>query len=291
MDFAPSTPGDITPSPNPAAARRRRSVFVSYSSKDRWAVARLAGFLRAAGLKVFFDVDTIRAGSEWEKEILAHLLAAGRMFVFWSVSAASSDWVRREYRLADQEGIPVIPVALDTTPMPPELSKFQGLPELAKLLQSLQLPPGTDEALHQSLKAEEGKRAKNSLQPKVVVATRHEPEDARPPPRYKPRLLALASLAIIIMLIALGAAAWGYLRWAPPDSWRYVASVIGVGGFIWFAWRMLKRRKRSIDPRDLVKSLTERRVSRFPIEDSLYADVGTEVLKMILRDPIPTSKS
>jgi 1-acyl-sn-glycerol-3-phosphate acyltransferase len=87
------------------------------------------------------------------------------MFVFWSVNAAASDWVRREYTLADEKGIPVVPVALDSTPMPTELSKFQGLPELATLLQSVQLAPGTDEKLRQTLKADEQGRLRYFADP------------------------------------------------------------------------------------------------------------------------------
>jgi hypothetical protein len=119
LDAAKGPHGVTTPKPN---TPRRYDVFVSYSSADRWIVARLVGFLRASGTKVFLAVDSIRAGTEWEKEVLTSLVAARRVFVFWSVNAAASEWVQWEYTQADDRGIPVIPVALDATPMPAALS-------------------------------------------------------------------------------------------------------------------------------------------------------------------------
>jgi hypothetical protein len=112
-----------------------RLIFVSYSSKDEKIVRPLAHLIDAAGVEIFFADETIPYGSSWRTEIYAKLRAAFRTLVFWSLNAAASQWVRREYRYAIRRKIPVVPVLLDSTDLPPELARYQALTDLVPMMQ------------------------------------------------------------------------------------------------------------------------------------------------------------
>src|SRR5207249_4101341 len=45
------------------------AIFVSYASDDLEAASRLAEGLRAAGLEVWFDKDTLQMGDDWARSI------------------------------------------------------------------------------------------------------------------------------------------------------------------------------------------------------------------------------
>ncbi|MBI5771559.1 MAG: toll/interleukin-1 receptor domain-containing protein, partial [Verrucomicrobia bacterium] len=46
-----------------------RAVFLSYASQDGEAVRRIAEALRGAGVEVWFDLDELRGGDEWDRKI------------------------------------------------------------------------------------------------------------------------------------------------------------------------------------------------------------------------------
>src|ERR1039457_5780611 len=71
-------------------------VFLSYNSKDRGRVRRLAERLRGAGVRVWFDEWVIRPGDDIYLTI-EHGLGAARTLVLWlSPTALGSDWVGLE---------------------------------------------------------------------------------------------------------------------------------------------------------------------------------------------------
>jgi hypothetical protein len=71
-------------------------IFISYSRADvEWA-EKLANSLRAANHEVFFDRRSLRAGENWETQILGSLTACDHLIVLWSRSAKESTWVTRE---------------------------------------------------------------------------------------------------------------------------------------------------------------------------------------------------
>jgi hypothetical protein len=116
----------------------RKKLFISYSHEDSGSVHPLVRLLRAAGVDVFVDVESIEYGKRWEVELEEAIRNAGRIFVFWSESAAQSQYVQREYSLAIQIGnIKIIPIPLDNTPLPPELAQFQAPTKLGQELGQL----------------------------------------------------------------------------------------------------------------------------------------------------------
>ncbi len=100
-------------------------VFVSYSSKDREAVAAIAAYLER-DLLVWWDRELV-SGTDYEKDIFAKLARTGAVIVVWSSNAASSPWVEKEARAALTGKRIVIPVLLDMTPLPNYLQSIDGI--------------------------------------------------------------------------------------------------------------------------------------------------------------------
>ena len=71
-------------------------VFLSYSSKDRTKVQRVAQRLRDAGLQVWFDRWVIEPGDDILLEIEHGLEASRTMMLVMSSASMASDWVLLE---------------------------------------------------------------------------------------------------------------------------------------------------------------------------------------------------
>ncbi len=84
--------GAVQPAANP-------DIFISYSRRDRRRIARLAGFLNALGLVVWFDAD-LPAGRRFPEELFGQVARARLVLVCWSRSACRSEWVADEARMA-----------------------------------------------------------------------------------------------------------------------------------------------------------------------------------------------
>lgn len=104
-----------------------KKVFCSYSSADRAKVLPFARVLEGTGISVFMDERSIPLGTAFKDEITKSLLDADAMVLFWSAAAKESDWVAFEIDLWCKEKPEhrIIPVALDSTPLPPAVSRLQ----------------------------------------------------------------------------------------------------------------------------------------------------------------------
>jgi hypothetical protein len=75
-------------------------------------------------LQVFFDVETLRSGEQWENELRKNIDSSDIFFLCWSNSAKESKWVDYEWRYAyNYKGIDFIePIPLETPTdcQPPE---------------------------------------------------------------------------------------------------------------------------------------------------------------------------
>ena len=105
------------------------SAFVSYASQDRSKVAMIIQGMKKARpeMDVFFDVDSLRSGEDWQRALRAEIERRDILFLCWSLSAKQSEWVDREWRYAlENKGLNFIePVPLDPPnicPPPKELS-------------------------------------------------------------------------------------------------------------------------------------------------------------------------
>jgi len=101
------------------------SIFVSYSHKDVGLVQPVVRLLRATEDLVFQDLDGIKPGRKWRREMEEALYTAQLFILFWCYHSSRSAEVRKEYQLVLTTGKDVLPVLLDTTPLPQQLNEFQ----------------------------------------------------------------------------------------------------------------------------------------------------------------------
>ena len=106
-----------------------REAFVSYASEDRSRVATIIQGMRTArpDLGIFFDVESLRSGEDWQQTLRTKIEASDVLFLCWSRHASASPWVDYEWHYAlDTKGIGFIePVAIEPPskcPPPPELN-------------------------------------------------------------------------------------------------------------------------------------------------------------------------
>ena len=106
------------------------SAFVSYASEDREEVIRVIQGMRKArpDMDIFFDVETLRSGEDWEKALYREIECRDLLVLCWSRFAKASKWVDAEWRYAlKQKGLESIdPIPLEPAevcPPPEELGK------------------------------------------------------------------------------------------------------------------------------------------------------------------------
>ena len=104
------------------------SAFVSYASQDRARVGGLIQGMKKArpDMEIFFDVNSLRSGDDWEATLRAEVERRDILFLCWSQHAKASPWVEMEWRCALQskgiESIEPIPIdPPDLCPPPQEL--------------------------------------------------------------------------------------------------------------------------------------------------------------------------
>jgi LmbE family N-acetylglucosaminyl deacetylase len=94
-------------------------VFVSHNKREKPWVREFVVHLRAAGLNVFFDEDTIGAGAEFQREITAALSESRVIALIISAASMASPWVAGEvdtalhYAASRRDQVTVIPIFLD----------------------------------------------------------------------------------------------------------------------------------------------------------------------------------
>lgn len=105
------------------------SAFVSYASQDRNRVAMIIQGMKKArpDMDIFFDVDSLRSGDDWEKALWREIDKRDVLFLCWSKYARDSKWVDAEWRYAFKNKGPdsIEPVPIDppgSCPPPDELS-------------------------------------------------------------------------------------------------------------------------------------------------------------------------
>lgn len=107
-----------------------RAAFISYASQDRARVATIIQGMRTVrpDLDIFFDVEKLRSGEDWQSALMREIGKSDVLFLCWSRNARASRWVDFEWRYAlGSKGEECIePVAIEMPslcPPPEELSK------------------------------------------------------------------------------------------------------------------------------------------------------------------------
>jgi TIR domain len=102
-------------------------LFVSYSHQDASLVTPVVRLLRSTNDFVFLDSDSIKPGRRWAAAIAEAIGGASLVVVFWCLHSSESPQVESEYQSAVQAQKDVLPVLLDSTPVPAVLSEFQWI--------------------------------------------------------------------------------------------------------------------------------------------------------------------
>ncbi len=102
------------------------TVFLSHNSKDKPTVRSVATQLQLMKINVWLDEWNLQPGDMLTMSISDALDNCDTILVFWSESAAQSNWVNAEINSAITQSIThgkkVIPIILDSTPLPALLS-------------------------------------------------------------------------------------------------------------------------------------------------------------------------
>lgn len=100
-------------------------AFISYSNHDRELVNLVARELEARGFDIWMDVLDLKPGQEWTKILENAIKNAGVFLVFLTPSAASSQFVRNEIVMAQDERLPIIPVKMEECDVPIQIRALQ----------------------------------------------------------------------------------------------------------------------------------------------------------------------
>ena len=103
------------------------SVFISYSSKDRSFVERLATDLRSRGLYVWFDQWELKVGDSLIEKINAGIASHDYLVIVLSKKSVRSQWVMKELNAAlmkelKERRVVVLPILIEDCDIPPLLS-------------------------------------------------------------------------------------------------------------------------------------------------------------------------
>lgn len=109
----------------------RIEVFISYSGDDEVLATRVAETVRDLGWTLFIASAAIKPGTSFIEEINRALEQASYLLLLLSKTSAESFWVRLEYEAAlvqgAERGMVLLPLLLDTTPVPPLLKSLVNI--------------------------------------------------------------------------------------------------------------------------------------------------------------------
>ena len=232
-------------------------VFLSYSSKDKFAADAACAVLERAGIRVWMAPRDILPGMEWGASIIAAINTALVMVLVFSGNANESKQVRLEVGRAINKGLPLIPFRIEDVEPGDALELFissshwldaytkpleQHLDRLANVVRRVieskygEGRPSADEAAAQRAEAERLQREQEDgarrgteeaerCNAAEVEARRVEEERAgregasilTPPTRPKPKIGLLAALAVVAV-VALGGGWYAFAPSPVPDT-------------------------------------------------------------------------
>lgn len=104
-----------------------KTVFISYCHADDLLVTPVVKLLRASTSFVFQDIDNIQPGKNWRNEICNAITETQLTIVFWCEHSRDSQEVSAEWKIAIENQIDILPLLLDSTPLPNELTDYQNI--------------------------------------------------------------------------------------------------------------------------------------------------------------------
>lgn len=119
------------------------TAFISYASQDRSRVATIIQGMQKArpDMDIFFDVESLRSGDDWESALRREIEKRDVLFLCWSNYARSSEWVEKEWRYAllnkGIDAIEPVPLVSPVECPPPEELKSKHFNDRVLLYQEL----------------------------------------------------------------------------------------------------------------------------------------------------------
>ncbi|MCA9903661.1 MAG: toll/interleukin-1 receptor domain-containing protein, partial [Anaerolineae bacterium] len=96
-------------------------AFLSYSRQQYYLAEALALKLQAADISLWFDVQQLEPGTDWQQDIADGLAQSSAVVLLASPEAVRSPYVEREWRAAIDAGKPVLVARCGRTRLPREL--------------------------------------------------------------------------------------------------------------------------------------------------------------------------
>ena len=117
-------------------------VFISHSSRDKWAARRISDDLNKLGVNTFLDEKDIETGESIDESISAHLKECDECLILLSPSSLNSQWVLIEIGGAKALGKRLVPILLHigVNDMPSPISKHlaRDINEIEKYYEEVQ---------------------------------------------------------------------------------------------------------------------------------------------------------
>lgn len=95
-----------------AHTKTQMKIFVSHSSKDKWAARRIAKDIEELGHSVFLDEKDIVTGDSIDTSIQAHLKESDHLLLLLTPASLQSQWVLVELGGAIALGKRIVPILL-----------------------------------------------------------------------------------------------------------------------------------------------------------------------------------
>jgi hypothetical protein len=103
----------------------QRQIFISYASKDKSRMQQMIHALRQVEIPFWVDVEELRNGDLWLRELETNLNESHALLVLMSVAARESEWVERECLWALNQKKPIFIARYDHVPLPLHLINRQ----------------------------------------------------------------------------------------------------------------------------------------------------------------------
>ncbi len=194
-------------------------VFLSHNSKDKPIVQQIAALLTRDGLKVWIDIDELPPGRDWQP-MLEQAIKASKSTAVFIGEFGMGTWEQAEVQgalnLAQNQNIPVIPVALPGMPTDVEFPLFLANKTWVRF------KTGDDpDALYRLKWGITGEKPAEKPPPRRTRRRKRSEEEVEPP-RVDPVEEAVQNLAVALrtgsITYFVGKAAFAASNELPPDN-------------------------------------------------------------------------
>ena len=221
-------------------------VFISYSTKNKKYIKRLAAKLQMEGFDIWIDNEQLRAGKDWWTSIVAGIKDCDAFLVVMTPESDASDWVKNEIVTAFKFEKPKFPLWLDGDPETPNWLVF-GRTQYEDVSGNRLPSPAFYEALAKVVHREQGGRGADvTLQlPKPPLEKSITETDFSSMIRYKRRSCLIRVSVVITMSIIVLVGGYLFINarsqptlvafTSPALAGRNLNDVAAANGHVWFA--------------------------------------------------------